>query len=388
MNPADLTKPAQAVQALLESQIEQGRQIGVQVSATVAGEPFLDAVAGTMGPADPRPVHGDSLFLSFSSTKGPAALIIHQLADRGLLDYDTPVAHYWPAFGANGKQDMTVAQAMSHQGGLHAMPAPFVPEHITDWDAGIARIEQAVPAWTPGTSTGYHAVTYGWIAGGIVAAVTGRHISDVIRTEIAEPLGIANEFFVGTPNDPALLGRFATLEIMAAGTGLPIPEDSPFYEAMPKAMWPHFNTLAFRQACLPSGNGHFSARALAQMYGALANGGEIGGVRLVSSDRIASMQKLQTDDVDRVLGTAIRKNTGFFLGGIGPDLSGGLVHGALGPRESAFGHSGAGGSVGFADPEIGLGMAVTVNKMAYPEPGTGVTLEICDLIRSLVASIS
>lgn len=381
-NPQD--QAGQAVQALLESQIADGRQIGVQVSAVVHGEPFLDIVAGAMGPDDPRPVQDDSLFLSFSATKGPTALVIHQLADRGELDYNTAVSHYWPAFGANGKDTLTVAQAMSHQGGLHAMPEPFEPEHITDWDAGIVRMEQAVPAWTPGTATGYHAVTYGWIAGGIVAGVTGRHIRDVIQTEVAEPLGIADEFFVGTPNDPALDDRFATLDILAAGTGLPIPDDSPFYQAMPKAMWPHFNSLAFRQACLPSGNGHFTARALARMYGALANGGEIGGVRLVSADRIAEMQKLQTGDVDRVLGAAIRKNTGFFLGGLGPDLQGDLVHGPVGPRETSFGHSGAGGSVGFADPELGLGMAVTLNKMAYPDPGTGVTLEICDLVRSLL----
>jgi CubicO group peptidase (beta-lactamase class C family) len=384
MNPTMQDEARQAVQALIDSQIADGRQIGVQVSAVVAGEPFLDVVGGVMGPDDKRPVQDDSLFLSFSSTKGPTALVIHQLADRGELDYDTPVSYYWPAFGANGKEGITVAQAMSHQGGLHAMPEPFEPEHITDWDAGIARMEQAVPAWIPGTATGYHAVTYGWIAGGIVAAVTGRHIRDVIRTEIAEPIGVADEFFVGTPDDPALNDRFATLEIVPTGTGLPIPDDSPFYEAMPKAMWPHFNTLAFRQACVPSANGHFSARALARMYGALANGGEIDGVRLVSADRIAAMQKVQTSDVDRVLGAAIRKNTGFFLGGLGPDLQGELVHLPIGPRETAFGHSGAGGSVGFADPEIGLGMAVTLNKMAHPAPGTGVTLEICDLVRSFV----
>ena len=121
------------------------------------------------------------------------------------------------------------------------------------------------------------------------------------------------------------------------------------------------------------------------MYGALANGGEIGGVRLVSPERIAHMQKIHTQEVDRVLGAAIRKNVGFFLGGLGPDLEGNLVHGPMGPRETAFGHPGAGGSIGFADPEIGLGMAVTLNKMSYPAPGTGVTLEICDLVRSLVS---
>jgi CubicO group peptidase (beta-lactamase class C family) len=153
---------------------------------------------------------------------------------------------------------------------------------------------------------------------------------------------------------------------------------------MPKPIWPHFNGMAFRLASMPGANGHFTARALAKMYGALANGGEIDGVRLVSPERIAAMQVCRTAEVDRVLMIPIRKNTGFFLGGLGPDLEGNLVHGPMGARQTAFGHPGAGGSVGFADPEIGLGVGLTINKMAYPLPGQGTTLEICDHIRNLV----
>lgn len=372
-----------AVQELIDRQVAEGTQIGVQVCAYRNGEPFVDVVAGTRGPGDARPVEPDSLFLSFSATKGVTALAVHQLADRGLLDYDAPVAQYWPAFGAHGKDRLTVAQAMSHQAGLHALPKPLRPEHLTDWDAALRRMEEGVPAWEPGTGTGYHAVSYGWIAGGIVAGVTGRHIQDVIRTEIAEPLGVGRELLVGIPEDPEVEARLTTLEIVPAGTGLPIPDEAPFYEAMPKPMWPHFNELPFRRAVMPGANGHFSARALAKMYGALANGGEIDGVRLVSPERIAAMQQLRTDEVDKVLMVSIRKNCGFFLGGLGPDLEGNLVHGPMGPHESAFGHPGAGGSVGFADPELGLGVAVIINKMAYPNPGEGTTLEICDLIRSL-----
>lgn len=378
--------PNDAVFDLLQTQISQGHQIGVQVCAHLHGEKIVDVAAGTMGPDDDRPVQPNSLFLSFSSTKGPTALLIHQLADSGQLDYDKPVADYWPEFAQNGKEQITVAQAMSHQSGLHALPKPFELSHLTDWDAGIERMENGVPAWEPGTATGYHAVTYGLLAGGIIAGVTGRHIQDVFRTEIAEPLGVQDEFFLGIPADSAVEERLTTLDIVAAGDGLPIPEDAPFYEAMPKQMWPYFNDLEIRQACMPGANGHFSARALSRMYGALANGGTIDGVSIVSPGRIAEMQKMQVDSVDRVLGTPIRKNTGFFLGGLGPDLKGELVHGPIGPNESAFGHTGAGGSVGFADPESGLGAAITLNKMSYPVPGEGVTLEICDLLRSLIGS--
>jgi CubicO group peptidase (beta-lactamase class C family) len=371
-----------AVADLVHRQIADGRQIGVQVAAYRHGVPILDVAAGTMGSNDARAVQSDSLFLSFSSTKGPAALVLHQLADGGLLDYNEPVATYWPEFAQHGKANITVAQAMSHQAGLHAMPSPFHTDHLTDWDAALDRTAAATPAWEPGTATGYHAVTYGWIVGGIVRGITGRHFRDVAQELIAEPLGISDEFYVGIPDEPSVVDRLTTLAIVAAGDGLPIPEDSAFYAAMPKAMWPHYNSMEVRRACMPAANGHFTARALARMYGALANGGVIDGVTLVSPQQIALMQTVQTRDVDLVLATPIPKSTGFMLGGPIVNLAGETVHGPPGPRTSAFGHAGAGGSIGFADPELGLGVGVTVNKMAFPMPGEGVTLEICDLIRS------
>lgn len=373
-----------AVQTLVDTQVGEGRQIGCQVAAYIHGDKIIEVSAGTMGPDDGRPVRHDSLFLSFSCTKGPSSLVVHQLADRGVVDYDAPVATYWPEFAANGKGGITVAQAMSHQAGLHALPSPISRTHLADWDAGLDWVANATPAWEPGTGVGYHAVTFGWIVGGIVRGATGRHMTDVMRTEIAEPLGVANEFFLGIPDTPDVVTRLTTLEIVAAGDGLPIPEDSMFYEAMPKSMWPYFNEMAMRTACMPGANGHFTARALARMYGALANCGRVDGVELVSQDAIAQMQILRTAEADRVLGRSIRRGAGFTFGGLSPNLAGSLVPGPLGPNTGAFGHSGAGGSVGFADPATGLGVAVTLNKMAYPLPGEGVTQEICDLVRSLV----
>ncbi len=373
-----------SIQTLVDHQVAEGRQIGCQVAAYMGGEKIIDVVSGTMGPEDPRPVQHDSLFLSFSCTKGPSSLVVHQLADRGLLDYDAPVAAYWPEFAANGKERITVAQAMSHQAGLHALPRPLSRTHLTDWDAGLDWVAGGAPAWEPGTAVGYHAVTFGWIVGGIVRGVTGRHMSEVMRTEIGEPLGVADEFFLGIPTSPDVVSRLTTLAIVAAGDGLPIPEDSPFFAAMPKPMWVYFNEMEMRTACMPGANGHFTARALARMYGALANGGTIGETSLVSPNAIKTMQILRTAEIDRVLGRAIRRGAGFTFGGLSPNLAGDLVPGLLGPSEEAFGHGGAGGSVGFADPTIGLGVAVTLNKMAYPNPGEGVTQEICNLIRSLV----
>jgi CubicO group peptidase (beta-lactamase class C family) len=367
---------------LLQTQIAAGRQLGVQVCAYKDGAPIVDAWAGTMGPGDPRPVGPDTLFNSFSTTKGVAATAVHILADRGLIDYDAPVAHYWPAFAANGKEDVTVAQALSHQAGLHAMPRPATIDHLTDWEAGLAWVAGGVPAWKPGTATGYHAITFAWVVGGIVQGATGRHIKDVIRDEIAAPLGVMDEMFVGIPDD--VEDRLATLLVPGPGerAAMPIPPDHDFFKAMPPELGGGvYNDMRVRRACLPSANGHFTARALARMYAALAGGGAVDGVRLVSPERIDLMQRVLTEDVDRVLMMPIPKGVGFMFGG-GRDG----VTSVFGPRRTAFGHSGAGGSTAFADPEAGLAVAVTINQMQATLQGEGPTYEICELIRREVGA--
>ncbi|MGE0599328.1 MAG: serine hydrolase domain-containing protein [Dehalococcoidia bacterium] len=366
-----------AVQSLIERQVAEGRQVGVQVCVYEDGVPVVDAWAGTMGPDDPRPIQPDSLILSFSVTKGVTGLAVHILAERGLIDYDAPVSKYWPGFTGYGKEKLTVAQALTHQGGLHAMPSgQFQKEWITDWDAAVKRLEEQIPAYEPGTATGYHAVTHGWIAGQIVQGAAGRHIKDIIREEIAEPLGMADSMFVGIPD--GLDNRLTTLALAVLGEGAPLPEDADMFKAMPKDQWQYFNDLDIRKACLPSGNGHFTARALAKMYSALAGDGSVDGVRLVQPDRIQHMNRLVTNDIDRVLLSPIRKGIGFFLGG---ETNG--VVGAMGRRVTAFGHPGAGGSTALCDPEVGLSVAILMNKMAFGAPGTvGVGEEIANLIRA------
>ncbi len=369
------------VHALLEQQVADGRQLGVQVAAYRHGEPLVNTVAGQMGSRDPRPVQPDSLFSCFSTTKGVAATVVHMLADRGLLDYDAPVTKYWPAFGQNGKERITVATALSHQAGLHAMPRPTTVAFATDWEAGLRWIEQAKPAYEPGTKTGYHAVTFSWLVGGIVQGACGRHIRDVIVEDVARPLGVEGEIYCGIPD--GLEDRLTTLK--AAGGGGPraglaeapaMPADHPMFDAMPPDSEINYNDIRVRKACLPASNGHFTANGLATMYGALANGGEIGGVRLVSKERIPHMQRILTRDFDIVTSTPMRKGIGFMMGGRTDG-----IYGPQGPRETAFGHAGNGGSVAFADPEAGLSIAVTLNLMQQPLPEGGVTFEICELIR-------
>lgn len=360
------------VQALVDEQVSEKRQIGVQVCAYLYGEKVVDAWAGTMGPGDPRPVQADSLFCSWSTTKGVAATVLHILADKGLIEYDVPVVRYWPGFGKHGKDKITVAQAMSHQAGVYAFPSHFTIEDLIDWEKGIRYVEEAEPAFEPGTKTGYHAYTFGWIVGGIIEGAVGRHIKDVIREEIAIPLGIGDEMYCGIPD--GVEDRLTNLEVWDPDE-FGIPADSEFNKAMPPDKWGYINDMRMRRACLPSVNGHFTARALAKMYGALANGGEIEGTMLISKDRIKDMQRLMTEDTDVVLGLPSRNGIGFYLGGLGGERP-------FGPRPTSFGHVGAGGSVGFADPEVGLSVAVTLNKMMWTlDPSENRTLEICELIR-------
>lgn len=369
------------VQGVLEEQIAAGQQVGVQAAAYLHGEKILDVAAGKMGADDDRPVRSDTLFNCFSTTKGVAALAVHMLADRGLLHYDAPVTKYWPEFGANGKEAVTVEQAMSHQAGLHATPRPLTADFVCDWQAGLDWVANGVPAWAPGTHSGYHALTYAWIAGGIVERAGGAHISDVVAQEIAAPLGVSSEMYFGIPD--GVEDRLATLiEPQTPGAlGFPIPDDHDFFKAMPPDTEFSFNDMRVRRACIPSANGHFSARALARMYGALANGGEIDRARIVSPGRIAEMQRIVTAAPDPVLlGMPLRKGVGFMMGGI-TETPYGKAQSAYGPRETSFGHSGAGGSTAFADPEMGFAMAVTINQMQMSLQAEGPTFAICEFVR-------
>jgi CubicO group peptidase (beta-lactamase class C family) len=185
--------------------------------------------------------------------------------------------------------------------------------------------------------------------------------------------------FVGIPD--GIENRLTTLAIwdidqVMGERGLVMSPESDFLKAMPSKLWQHFNSMTVRKACLPAANGHFSARALAKMYAALSMDGSIQSTRLVSPERIAAMHRLEVEGVDRVIGTVSRKGIGFFLGG---SING--ISGPMGPHTTAFGHGGAGGSIGFADPEAQLAIAVTLNKMEFALPGQGRAQEICDLIR-------
>ncbi|MEU6999325.1 serine hydrolase domain-containing protein [Nonomuraea sp. NPDC046570] len=340
------------VRETIDQLVESGRETGVQVAAYLDGELIVDAWAGVADPASGRPVDGDTLFHGFSTGKGVTATVAHVLAERGLIDYDTPIAHYWPEFGAHGKERATVRHALTHSAGVPQLPADITAADLCDWDGMCALIAAQEPLWEPGTATGYHAWTFGWIVGEVVRRATGRTVSQVLREDVAAPIGVADSLFFGITEEAA--PRVATLvegnwRAMLSG----IPAAWPFFRAMPnREVWTVAelgNRPDYLRADAPAG-ATMSARALARVYAALI--GEVDGVRLISAERLAQVSAVATDADDLMFGAPSAKGLGYFLG----------VR-QMGGRRTAFGMHGGGGSIGFADPEHGLAFALTHNRL-------------------------
>ena len=168
------------IQAFLDEQVATGPEVGLQVAAYHRGELVVDAWSGVADVATGRPIEGDTVFVTFSVSKGVTATIVHLLAERGQLDYDAPIARVWPAFAKHGKERITIRQALTHSAGLAHLPLDLRPDEVIDWDRMCAIMEEATPAWEPGTKTGYHALTFGWILGEFVRRVDGRPIERVM----------------------------------------------------------------------------------------------------------------------------------------------------------------------------------------------------------------
>jgi CubicO group peptidase (beta-lactamase class C family) len=327
----------------------------------------------------------DTMSPSFSTTKGVASTVLHVLADRGLVDYDRFVADYWPEFAQAGKDRITVRHVLAHQSGLHHIRRMVDrAERMLDWEYMIRAIERTAPAYEPGTRTGYHGLTYGYLVGEIVQRVTGRRFSQLVRELIAEPLGL-DGMYIGAPADQ--LRRAAKLIWPDAGlfpwgglgrlrwNGHEAPELLAWpawviqsvtdlfgirldLTSIADALMPpgisHFDFGAAEtlSVAIPAANGLFTARSLAKMYAALSGGGTIDGVRLLSPETLARASEVQSPAPGRlVIPFDMRWRLGY--------------HGVLTTRgipRRAFGHFGFGGSGAFADPRRDLAVALIVNS--------------------------
>ena len=356
MRMADLQ---QQVQKTIDELVGSGTERGVQVAVYRDGEQVVDAVAGVADPDGGRPVDAGTVFYNFSVVKGAAATITHMLAERGLFGYDTPVAELWPEFAAHGKQAVTVRQVLNHTAGVPGIPLDTTVEDLCDWDRMCAAIADAELWWEPGTKVGYHAYTFGYILGEVVRRVTGKRISQVLREEVAGPLGVADELWFGMP--PSEHHRLARLEDepgaaeQAAQMMASLPPDLPMFRSAPMELFP---TAAFGNrpdtlaADIPAG-GKTSARAIARMYAALL--GEVDGVRLLPPERVAEATAVSSSGVDEVFGMPTTWGLGYGIGGPGGDAQ---------SAPTVFGLGGVGGSFACGDTATGVAWAVTKNRVS------------------------
>lgn len=335
-------------------------ELGAAVAVTLAGEVVLDLWGGWTDAARTRPWERDTLVNVYSTTKGVVAVCAHRLAEAGALDLDAPVARYWPEFAAAGKARLPVRWLLSHQVGLPALRDPVPAERRYDWTFMTDALARETPWWEPGTAHGYHARTFGYLAGEVIRRVDGRTVGAYLREELSDPLEL--DFHVGLPTE--LDGRCAEMLPAPAGpaganpvaAALADPDSLPGKVFGNPPIGPdEVNTRAWRAAEIPAGNGHGTARGLARLYGALATGGTLDGFHVLGPQALERAVTEAAAGPDRVLHPLhTRFGLGFFL--TQPMIP-------FGPNPRSFGHPGAGGSIAFADPDAGLGFAYVMNQM-------------------------
>lgn len=361
------------VQEAINELVASGAERGLQVAVYRGGKLVVDAVAGIADPATGRPVTSDTPFFSYSIGKGVAATVLHVLAERTGLSYDTPIVELWPEFGANGKQGATIRHALSQSVGVPGLPRDVTVEDLCDWDKMCAIIAAAEPWWEPGTKIGYHAVTFGYIVGEIIRRVSGKPIAQALRDEVAGPLGVAGELFFAIP--PSEQGRLAWLEDAQTGDaqagGMPegLPEDSPLLKLGPAECTTaaYGNRADVRSASIPAG-GTVTARAVARMYAALL--GEVDGVRLISPERLREVSAVAMAGQDEIFGFPTAWGLGYSI-----ESEPGAP--------AVFGVGGVGGSYAFADVGNGYSFALTKNRLT---PSFETAQRIAGIVREALAA--
>ena len=329
-------------------------EVGASLCVIVGEETVVDLWAGHADAERSRAWERDTIANVYSSTKGIAAAAAAMLVDRGLLDVERPVVDYWPELGQAGKSEIRVRHLLTHEAGLAGVDEELPDGAVLDWDQMIGALERQAPMWTPGEGMGYHAITYGWLVGELIRRIDGRTCGEFVRDEISAPLGV--DFFIGLPESED--ARTADL-IPAPGAG-PIgvaPPDNLAARALGLAaprLAGTVNSREWRAAELPAANGHGNGRSLASIYSTLARGG--GG--LLSPEAIEACGPTEhAAREDMVLGFLVRRSLGFILSTVGGRYE-------WGPNLRTFGHSGAGGSIGFADPDAEIGFGYVMNQMS------------------------
>ncbi len=355
-------------------------EVGASFCVVLDDEVVVDLWGGYRDREMTEPWEKDTLVNVYSTTKGIAATVVATIVEEGKLDYDAPVVNYWPEFFA-ARSGLTVGQFLSHQSGVCGLRQKVTVEDLYDWSKMTRLMASEDPHWEPGTAAGYHAVLWGFLAGELAIRTTGKNLGALLRERIAGPLGA--DFHIGLPDQEHY--RVATMigpnhariqPDPASLLGVKMPEFYPFALQNPSIRpFKDVSSPAWRRAEIAAANGQANARGIAKIYGMLARGGVSGGERYLGADAIKAMTREEwgmEDDV--VLGRPMRRGRGINLN----------TEAQYGPNEGAFGHNGAGGSIGFADPERKLGLGYAMNQM---QPGIEADTRGTRLVGATLAAI-
>jgi CubicO group peptidase (beta-lactamase class C family) len=346
-------------------------ELGAAVVVTVDGKTVVDLWGGITERGGERSWTPETMVVVFSSTKGATALCAHILVARGELDLEAPVARYWPEFAAADKAAIPVRMLLNHQAGLAAIDQPLSLGAMYDWGTMTAALAAQAPHWEPGSAHGYHAATFGWLVGEVVRRIAGRSLGTFFREEVAQRLNL--EFYIGLPESlearvapirmPPLTGE--TTPIMRMMADRSSVTSKAFLNPPGLLTSRQINGRALHAAEVPAANGIASARGLAGMYTPLACGGRRGAVELVDRDTLEAMATVESEGDDRVLLIPTRFASGFMKSMDNRPRDSAV----LGPNPAAFGHGGAGGSIGMADPTARVAIGYVMNQM-----GAGILL--------------
>ncbi len=330
-------------------------------SLTLGGEPVLDLWAGAADRDSSQAWTRDTLVPVFSTTKVMTALVMAWLVEQGLLDYGQTVASLWPDFAQNGKGKITVVQALSHQAGLPGFRDEIAPSDWFDRDLIVEKLAVMASMWKLGEGSGYHPITFGFLADEITRRASGRSIGDILREEFSAPFGL--DLWIGLPEREH--GRVAALEKpkQFPEFGKRTPERFAAFIA-PWASPGQRGAANWRKAEFPGANGHATARDLARLLGMIANGGELDGAQLLSPATLEQLTRERVHGPDRVLPFTLAFAAGLLRNLPGENIPGD-PYGFYGPSPHAVGHSGWGGSCAFADPERGLSFAYVMNRQSH-----------------------
>jgi CubicO group peptidase (beta-lactamase class C family) len=342
----------QQLKSEFDRHLDVGLHHGAQLAVYVDGELVVDFAGGTTA-SEGGETTSETRHLIFSCTKPYAGVGLHQLIEDGRADYDDRVVDHWPEFADadTEKSEITIRQVLGHTAGIPYGEFDDKAEKWGDWDAVVEAMEEIDPVFKPGEQPAYHTFNYGWLVGELIRRISGQHVDKYVAENVFDPLDMERPAIGLDENEEDDVAKLSGFEMFdrcrdpGEGLGIPASESA---EA--------FNDETVRRAVIPAANGIGTARDMARFYACIANGGELGGTRLLDEDTVAEATQTHAEtESDGTLSRPARYALGFWTGGLANDMFGSFS------RERMFGHAGLGSIFGWGDPELNVGFAYVTN---------------------------